>query len=124
MHEERRLALELMVEGVTYDVGLFDELLSSAYVEKKHTYCSWDKELVSSRSYNVPTYFVLEHGLASQLIVDRLEDREVADIAFQAGPAFYKKTTSDGTSMWVVGQSSSGQAPTKALLSATAPNVQ
>lgn len=134
LHDEQRLALDLRVEGITYDVGLFDELLSTTHVERKHTYCSWDKDLVSSKSYNVPTYFLLEHGISAQLVVDkrspykieqengrfflidRLENRKLSDITFQDGPAFYNKTTRDGTSMWVVAGSSSGPSPDKSIV--------
>lgn len=134
LHRELHLKCTLDVEGVTYDPHVFDDLLKHSHVDRKHTYCTWEKELVTRGSYNVPVYFVLEHGISVPLVTDkhsiykivqehgrffvvnRLEDEKVSDITFADGPKYYDKTTRDGTSMWDVGTSSSGNSPDKSFV--------
>jgi hypothetical protein len=115
LYEELKLKLALGVEGVTYDVGVFDSLLKHQEGLKKLEYCTWDKELLTKKSYNIPYGFILENGLGVNLITDRnspykIEEHggsfhvtyrgeKVSDITFPKTPKFYNNKTKDGVSM-------------------------
>lgn len=134
LQEELHLKCVLDVEGVTYEPHAFDELLAHSHVDRKHTYCTWEEELVTTGSYNVPVYFVLEHGISVPLvtnrrsiykivdehgqfsIVNQLTDEKVSDISFADGPRYYDRLTRDGTRMWDVGTSSSGNSPDRSFI--------
>lgn len=115
LYEELKLKLALGIEGVTYDVGVFDHLLEQENGLKKLEYCTWDKELLTKKSYNIPYGFILENGLGVNLITDKnspykivenrgvfsvtYRDEKVSNIVFPEVPGFYSKQTKDGVSM-------------------------
>ncbi len=115
LYEELKLKLALGVEGVTYEVGVFDRLLEQREGLKKLEYCTWDKELTTKKSYNIPYGFILENGLGVNLVTDRnspykiveedgafhvdYRGEKVSDITFPQAPKFYSRKTKDGVSM-------------------------
>jgi hypothetical protein len=115
LYQELKLKLALGIEGVTYDEGVFDKLLEKNQSLKKLEYCTWDKELVTKKNYNLPYGIVLENGLSVPIITDKnspykLEENggkfsvtyksnKITDISFPETPKFYLKKTKDGTSM-------------------------
>ncbi|MFT9055886.1 MAG: radical SAM protein [Ethanoligenens sp.] len=134
LQRELHLKCTLDVEGVTYDSHVFDDLLAHSRVDRKHTYCTWEKELVTKGSYNVPVYFVLNHGVSVPLVTDRrsvykivkehgrffiidqIRQEKVTDITFTDGPHYYDNHTGDGTHMWDIATSSSGSSPDKSFV--------
>ena len=71
LYEELKLKLTLFIEGVSYEEGTFDKLINNDNTLKKQEYCTWDKELVSKKSFNLPYAFTLENGSGVPIVVDR-----------------------------------------------------
>lgn len=115
LYEELKLKLALSVEGVTYDVGVFDSLLERNESLKKLNYCTWDKDLLTKKSYNIPYGFILDNGFGVGLVTDKnspykivendgvfsinYRGEKLSDITFPETPEFYSKKTKDGVSM-------------------------
>ena len=123
LYDELKLRLALSVEGVTYDAGVFDKLLERNNALKKVEYCTWDKELVTKKSYNLPYAFLLKHGFAVGIVTDKnspykivekngeygitFKGEYLTDIAFPETPRFYSKKTKDGVPMKDIAMESS-----------------
>ncbi|MDR1540488.1 MAG: radical SAM protein [Clostridiales bacterium] len=133
LYDELKLKLALSVEGVNYEHGIFDSVLEEDPMLKKFDYCTWDKQLVTTKQYSVPSSIVLEHGFDVGVVVDRdspykiekASDKDfvvtrngqlLSNISFLPSPKFYSKMTSDGTPMRVVGSSLSGLSPDKSVI--------
>lgn len=133
LYDELKLKLALRIEGVTYDLGVFDKLLERNAALKKKDYCTGDKELVSKRSYNIPYAFTLKNGFQVGLVTDknspyRIVEKHgvfgithrgeyITDISFPEPPKYYSKTTKDGVfSMKDIASDSSAGSPDKSLI--------
>jgi len=116
LYDELKLKLALIVEGVSYDESIFQGVLLNNENLLKKVYCTWDKDLPTTKSYRIPYGFVLNRsGFGVGLIADknspyRIVERDgafsvlyrgdkVTDITFPEPPAFYSKRTRDGVSM-------------------------
>jgi len=116
LYQDLKLKLALTVEGVSYDEHVFRDLLEGNEHLQKKVYCTWDKELPTTKSYRVPYGFVLgRSGFGVGLIADKnspyriVEEQgafsvlhrgeKVSDIRFPEPPSFYGKKTRDGVSM-------------------------
>lgn len=118
-YDELKLKVALGVEGVNYQLGIFDELLEKNKGLRKLEYCTWDKELVTKKSYNLASAFTLPHGFTANLITDRNSPYEIvkngsvfsiaykgkiiSNITFPEAPKFYSKNTKDDVSMRDIG---------------------
>lgn len=119
LYEELKLKTALGVEGVTYELGIFDKLLEQNTALRKQEYCTWDKDLITKKNYNIPSTFLLKNGFSTNLITDKNSPYEivkndntfsvahrgkiVSDITFPKAPKFYSKFTKDGVSMKDIG---------------------
>lgn len=115
LYEELKLKLALNVEGVNYEVGIFDKLLEENDAMKKPEYCTWDKELISKKSYNLPGILQLKNGFGALIVADKnspykivkendvfgltYKDNYITDITFPEIPRYLYKRTKDGVSM-------------------------
>ncbi len=123
LYDELKLRLALSVEGVNYDAGVFDKLLEHNTALKKVEYCTWDKELVTKKNYNLPYAFLLEHGFAVGIVTDKNSPYKIVqkngnygitfqgdyltDITFPETPRFYSRKTKDGVPMKDIAMESS-----------------
>jgi Thiamine biosynthesis enzyme ThiH and related uncharacterized enzymes len=119
LYAELKLKLALSVDGVTYEPGIFDDILEKNPGLKKQDYCTWDLDLVTKKSYNIPSTFLLENGFPVGLIsnkdsiysIVREKDRffvkrkneVVSEITFPETPKYYSLKTEDGTSYKDIG---------------------
>jgi hypothetical protein len=124
LYNELYLKLALCVEGVRYEVGAFDKLLQQEPSRKKTEVCTWDKELITKKSYNIPYQFRLPNGFIVPLITDRRSPYKITEedgvfsitesgkwlcnISFPSAPAFFSRLTSDGVSMREIAQENQG----------------
>ncbi|MFP3040498.1 radical SAM protein [Treponema primitia] len=124
LYDELYLRLALTVEGVQYDVGVFDKLLQQDPSSRKREVCTRDKELVTKKNYNIPYQFLLPYGFLVNLVVDRKSPYKIVEedgvfsityfgkwitnITFPKAPLFYSKLTSDGVSMREIAQDQQG----------------
>ncbi|MFP3040500.1 radical SAM protein [Treponema primitia] len=131
LYDELYLKLALNVEGVQYDVGTFDKLLRSNITLKKREYCTRDKELITTKSYNIPYDLQLPNGFRVNLITDRKSPYKIVEqdgvfsityfgkwvcnITFPQPPAFFSGVTSDGTSMREIAADGTGCADDKGI---------
>jgi hypothetical protein len=115
LYEELKLKLALHVEGVNYDAGIFDELLARHEEMKKPEYCTWDKELITKKSYNLPGILKLKNGFGTMIVADKNSPYKIVkvnsgygltfrgeyltDISFPEIPKYLTKRTSDGVIM-------------------------
>jgi biotin synthase-related radical SAM superfamily protein len=115
LYEELKLKLALNIEGVNYEVGLFDKFLEENEVLKKPEYCTWDKELITKKSYNLPGILQLKHGFGALIVADKnspykivqndgvfgitFRGKYITDISFGEIPKYLSKKTKDGISM-------------------------
>jgi len=133
LYDELRLKLALIVEGVSYAPDLFREVLIHKDSLQKKVYCTWDKDLPTTKSYHVPYGFVLNRsGFGFGLIADKnspyrvtrkdgafaidYRGEKVADISFPEPPAFYSQRTSDGVSMSDIAMDSAIGSEDKSLI--------
>ncbi len=119
LYEELKLKQALSVEGVTYQLGIFDEVLKHKPGLKKLDYCTWDLDLISKKTYHIPSTFLLKNGFSVNLITNKDSSYEivrngnqfsiayrgaiVSDLTFPQTPGFYSKFTKDGVSMRDIG---------------------
>jgi hypothetical protein len=132
LYDELKLVLALGVEGVRYDVGTFDKLLQQNGGLKKREICTWDKELITKKSYALPYAVDLPLGLSAAVVADRNSPYKITEkdgvfslsyfgewitnLGFPTPPAFYSRFTSDGVSMKEIAQDSSGSCPDKSII--------
>ena len=114
LYAELRLKLALSVDGVTYKPGIFDDVLAKNPGLKKQDYCTWDLDLVTTASYEIPSTFLLKNGFPVGLITNKDSIYEivrngdqfcitrkgvvVSDISFPEAPEYYNQSTKDGVS--------------------------
>lgn len=131
LYDELKLKLPLTVEGVNYDVGVFDKLLSEKVGLRKKEYCTRDKELVTKKSYNIPYAFTLAHGFSVGLVTDKnspykiveehgvfaltFRGEYISDITFSEPPKIYSRKTKDGVPFRDLINHSSGNSPDKSI---------
>jgi hypothetical protein len=124
LYDELYLKLALTVEGVQYDVGVFDKLLRQDPGSKKREVCTRDKELMTRKSYNIPYQFQLPNGFLVYLVTDRKSPYKIVEedgvfsityfgkwicnISFPKAPEFFSKLTSDGVGMRDIAQDQQG----------------
>lgn len=132
LYDELKLRLALTVEGVTYDDGVFDKLLERNGSLKKVEYCTWDKELVTKKNYNLPYAIILKNGLSAGIITDKnspykiieengvfgiaFKGEYISDVSFPEAPKFYSMKTKDGVSMRDIAMESSTGSEDKSLV--------
>ncbi|MDR1066599.1 MAG: radical SAM protein [Clostridiales bacterium] len=132
LYEELKLKLTLAMEGVSYKLGVFDNLLKERPGLRKE-YVGWDKEIISRAKYDAPTAFNLPYGQQVNLVEDSNSPYTVektgelfhlayrgeylTSISFpEKQPDFYFKRTSDGMRMRDIGFDSSAGSPRKSLV--------
>lgn len=132
LYKELKLKLALTMEGVRYDDGVFDALLKRNNALKKLDYCTYDKELVTHKNYNLPYAYKLDHGFQVDLIIDKHSPYKIVesngrfgveylgeyltDIKFPEPPEFYYQTTKDGVSFRDIASDTSYGSPDKSLI--------
>lgn len=132
LYEELKLKLMLFIEGVSYEEGIFDKLINNDSTLKKQEYCTWDKELVTKKNFNLPYTFTLENGSGVPIVVDRnspykieenegifslsYKNKKISDITFPKAPEFYSKFTRDGASMRNIASESSFGSEDKSII--------
>ncbi|AEF85872.1 radical SAM domain protein [Treponema primitia ZAS-2] len=132
LYDELKLKLALGLEGVRYDEGAFDKLIQQNAALKKREICTWDKDLITKRSYVLPYAVVLPLGIQAAVVADRhspykISEKDgvfslsyfgewIANLDFPKPPAFYSKLTSDGTPMREVANDSSGGSQDKSIV--------
>lgn len=116
LFDELKLKLALFVEGVSYDEDVFRKVLQANEALQKKTYCTWDKDLPTTKSYHLPYGFILNRsGFGVGLVADKnspyrivenggtfsinYRGDKVTDITFPEPPGFYAKKTRDGALM-------------------------
>lgn len=119
LYTELKLKLALSIDGVTYKPGIFDDILEKDPGLKKQDYCSWDLDLVTTASYNIPSTFLLKNGFPVGLVTNKDSIYEIvrkgdkfsiakkgvilSDISFPEAPKYYSQTTKEGVSFKDIG---------------------
>lgn len=113
------LGEQLYFEGVNFDLSILDDIdLENEYMEQSFLLFDWNHETFLDRK--LPSGYRVNGGNFSQLIWDRKseyhiirdgeqffvthKDEKLYPITFEKKPAYYNKTTSNGTKMSTIGQ--------------------
>ncbi|AEF84373.1 radical SAM domain protein [Treponema primitia ZAS-2] len=131
LYDELKLKFALSLEGVRYDEGTFDKLIGQNAYLKKREICTWDKDLVTKKSYVLPYAVTLPLGFQVGVVTDKhspykISEKDgvfslsyfeewIANLNFPKAPAYYSKFTSDGTPMREVAGDTSGGSEDKAI---------
>jgi hypothetical protein len=71
LYKELKLKLTLAIEGVQYDVGIFDKLLDQQSTLRKSEINTLDKDLISRKVYNIPYAYRLPYGFCVGMVADK-----------------------------------------------------